>query len=355
MFRPPRSVRRENRRDLRRPRLLIGAALVAALCWTGAPGAYAADPEIDLQSAGAFSVLAGSGVTNTGDTRLAQSIGSHETPTITTDTPFTFTAPGATNHAGDAVTQLAKADLLTAYNAAAGALPPTAIPQELVRTEPYLPGIYAVESSMLLSGAITLDGGGRSDGVFVFQVPSSLTTASNSVVLFVNGAQPCNVYWQIGSSATFGSGTVFVGNVLADTSITANTNATFQGRLLASNGAVTLDTNTITVPACQVDGDGDGDGDGEGDGDGDGDSDGEGGGGTTDPGSGTPSGPGTVTPGSGDGGAGVGGGAGSGSGTPPGASQLPATGGPAVTLLAAGALALVGGGLLLQRFRGRAA
>lgn len=233
----------------------LGLTALAPFLISAADTAHAADPVVDLGTAKSFSVLAGSGVTNTGVTRMVGNIGSHETPTITTDTPFIFTGTG-TNHAGDGVTQQAKADLLEAYNVVAGALPPTAVPQELTRDDPYLPGIYKASSSMLLSGAMTLDGGGRNDGVFIFQIPSTLTTASNSVVNFTNGAQPCNVYWQIGSSATFGTGTDFVGNVLAHTSISANTNATFEGRLLANFGAVTLDSNTITAPGCATGGGG---------------------------------------------------------------------------------------------------
>lgn len=244
---------RSHTRGRRVARLAAGVSLAALVPFliSAANTANAADTPVDLGTAKAFSVLAGSGVTNTGVTKLAGSVGSHETPTITTDTPFVFTGSGS-NHAGDGVTQQAKADLLQAYNVVAGAQPPTAVPQELTRSDPYLPGIYRASSSMLLSGAMTLDGGGRNDGVFIFQIPSTLTTASNSVVNFTNGAQPCNVYWQIGSSATFGTGTDFVGNVLAYTSISANTNATFEGRLLANFGAVTLDSNTITAPGCDT-------------------------------------------------------------------------------------------------------
>jgi hypothetical protein len=237
----------------RRLRVPVAFVLLAATALFGASflsSANAADPDIQLGTAASFSVLAGSGITNTGATTVEGNIGSYETPSVTGVADITFIT--GSNHAGDGVTQQAKSDLLTAYNTAAGAGPPTAIPAELTRIEPYLPGVYHASSSMLLTGAMTLDGGGRSDGVFVFQAPSSLTTATNSSVLFVNGAQPCNVYWQVGSSATFGTGTSFVGNVLALTSITANTNAVFEGRLLANNGAVTLDTNTISAPGCDV-------------------------------------------------------------------------------------------------------
>jgi type VI secretion system secreted protein VgrG len=240
-------------RGRRTARLSAGvglAALVPFLIYV-ANSANAADTAVDLGTAKSFSVLAGSGVTNTGVTTLAGSIGSYETPTITTDTPFVFSGAGV-NHTGDAVTQGAKADLLTAYNIVAGAASTLAVPAELNREDPYLPGVYTASSSMQLTGAITLDGGGRNDGVFVFQAPSTLTTASSSVVNLTNGAQACNVYWQVGSSATFGTGTHFVGNVLAYTSITATTGSTFDGRLLANFGAVTLDTNTIVQPGCET-------------------------------------------------------------------------------------------------------
>ena len=229
----------------------LGLAALAPVLISAANTAHAAGAE-DLGTAKSFSVLAGSGVTNTGVTKLQGNIGSHETPTITTDTPFVFTGTGS-NHAGDGVTKQAKKDLLQSYNAVAGAQPPIAVPQELTRNDPYLPGIYRASSSLLLTGSMTLDGGGSNDGVFIFQAPSStLTTMSNSVVNFTNGAQPCNVYWQVGSSATFGTNTAFVGNVLAYTSITANTGATFEGRLLANFGAVTLDSNTIKAPGCET-------------------------------------------------------------------------------------------------------
>ncbi|KRC63970.1 hypothetical protein ASE12_03845 [Aeromicrobium sp. Root236] len=203
----------------------------------------------NLGTAASFSVLAGSGVTNTGVTTMDGSLGSYETPTVATDTPFVFNG-SATNHAGDAVTQGAKANLLTAYNLVAGAPSSAAVPADLYREDPYLPGVYSAETSMALSGTITLDGAGSNDSVFIFKSPSTLITSSNAAVILTNGAQACNVYWQVGSSATFGTGTHLVGNVLAYTSITATTGATFEGRLLANFGAVTLDSNTITNPGC---------------------------------------------------------------------------------------------------------
>ena len=103
---------------------------------------------------------------------------------------------------------------------------------------------------MFLSGTVTLDAQGDPAAVFIFQAGSTLITASNSTVALVGGAQACHVYWQVGSSATIGVGTNFVGNVLALTSITMQTGATLQGSALARNGAVTLDTNVITRAGC---------------------------------------------------------------------------------------------------------
>ena len=112
------------------------------------------------------------------------------------------------------------------------------------------PGVYCFDTSAQLTGILTLDAQGDPSAVFVFQIGSTLTTASGSGVNFTNGAQPCNVFWQIGSSATLGTNTAFAGNLIALTSITANTGATVQGRLLARNGATTLDNNVITIATC---------------------------------------------------------------------------------------------------------
>jgi hypothetical protein len=112
------------------------------------------------------------------------------------------------------------------------------------------PGVYTSASSMGLTGALTLDAGGNADAVFVFQADTTLTAGPGSSVLLTGGAQACNVFWQVGSSATLDTDTVFVGNVLAEDSITLNSRASIVGRALASNGAVTMDNNVITRPAC---------------------------------------------------------------------------------------------------------
>jgi hypothetical protein len=164
------------------------------------------------------------------------------------------TVNGAT-HSADAVADQAESDLTAAYNDAAGRTPAASIPGDIGGLT-LTPGVYKSGSSVLLTGDVTLDAQGDPSAVFIFQIGSTLTTASGSRVRLVNGGSPCNVYWQVGSSATIGTTTTFNGNVLALTSITAKTGATFDGRLLARNGAVTLDTNTVTVGACSSTGGG---------------------------------------------------------------------------------------------------
>jgi hypothetical protein len=212
-----------------------------------AGSAQAATPAPPLGTADSFAVLGGAVVTNTGPTTLSGDLGSYPT-TTTTGTGSIVFASGV-NHAGDAVTQGAQTDLTTAYNAAAGAGPTSPITADLAGMT-LIPGVYTASSSMGLSGEVTLDAGGDPAAVFIFQAGSTLTTSPGSRVTLTGGAQACNVFWQVGTSATLDTNSVFRGTVLAMTSITANTGATIEGRLLARNGAVTLDTNTITRPSC---------------------------------------------------------------------------------------------------------
>jgi hypothetical protein len=153
-------------------------------------------------------------------------------------------------HVDDTVAIEAKNDLTTAYNEAASR-PSNGSAGTDLAGQVFLPGVRTASSSLLLSsGSVTLDAQGNPDAVFIFQIGSTLITASNTTVLLVNGAQACNVFWQVGSSATLGTGTHFVGTIMALATITANTAATIQGRLLAQTGAVNLETNTITTSNC---------------------------------------------------------------------------------------------------------
>lgn len=224
-----------------------GASFVLALALTAGLASAAGPTAVGLGTARTFAVLAGSGITNTGPSVMNGDIGSFPTTTITGFPPGTV---NGTNHAGDAVTQGAKNDLVTAYNDAAGKTPVTTIPTELGGST-LTGGTYRAASGTFgLTGNLTLNGGGDPTSVWVFQMASTLTTATGSSVTLSGGAQSCNVFWQVGSSATLGGSTTFRGSILALTSITLVTSATIDGRALARNGAVTLDTNTITVPTC---------------------------------------------------------------------------------------------------------
>jgi hypothetical protein len=232
---------------LRASSFAVGVAVCSAgLLVLAAPGASAAVTPVPLGTAAPFVVLAGAGISNTGPTTLNGDLGTFPTTSVSGAGSLTVTG---TNHGGDAVTQSAKNALVTAYDSAAAEGPATPIAADLAG-QTLAPGVYSSASSIGLTGALTLDGGGDPRAVFVFQAGSSLTTASASTVTLVNGAQACNVFWQVGSSATLGTGSRFRGSILALTSITVTTGATVEGRVLARNGAVTLDTNTITRPRC---------------------------------------------------------------------------------------------------------
>ncbi|MFF9770130.1 ice-binding family protein [Streptomyces sp. NPDC014636] len=202
---------------------------------------------VDLGRADSFAVLAGSATTNTGPSVITGDVG------VSPGTSISGYGPPAvvngTLHSADTVAQDAQTDLTAAYDDAAGqpsdgALPPDAGDLTLV------PGVYTASSTLGLTGTLTLDAQENPNAVWVFQIGSGLTTASSSRVSLINGASPCNVFWKVGSSATLGTNTDFAGNILAMTSITVTTGATIEGRALARNGAVTLDTNTITRPEC---------------------------------------------------------------------------------------------------------
>jgi hypothetical protein len=277
-----------------------GLASIVSLGLIFAGSAAAANPPVDLGSASSFSVLAGSTVTNTGPTTMFGDLGLDPGSAIT-GAPH---ALGAT-HVDDAVALSAKNSLTSSWTDAAGR-PAIALASADLSGLTFTPGVYAASSSLLFSaGEVTLDAQGDPNAVFIFKVGSSLTTGSATKVLLVNGAQPCNVFWEIGASATLGTNSTFAGTVMALTTITAQTGATLDGRLLARNGAVNLDTNTITTSACAagtVGGSGGGTG-------GTGGTTGGGTGGTTGGGTGSTGGTG------GTGGGGTTGGSGSGSGT----------------------------------------
>ena len=237
-----------------------GVVLAAALALT-VPAAVQAAP-VKLETAAPFAVLAGTTVTNTGPSVLNGDLGVWPGTAIE---GFTFPAVvnGAT-HANDAVAAQAQSDLTNAYDVAAGqAVEPA---DDLSGTDlgerKLSPGAYRYTSDALLTGALTLDAEGDPNAQFVFLIGSELKTESASSVVLVNGASPCNVYWQVGSSADIGTTTAFQGSVLALTSISLKNGATVLGRMLARNGQVSLINNVITRPLCDTDSPGDSDSDG---------------------------------------------------------------------------------------------
>ena len=209
-------------------------------------GAQAATT-VPLGTAESFAVLAGSTITNTGPSTVTGDIGLHPGTSVT---GFGTLTQNGSLHVANGVALQAKNDLTVAYTNAAGQTPVTRVPTELGTTT-LTAGVYdSAAGTFGVTGPLTLDGQGNPDAVFIFKMASTLTTASASSVNLINGADICNVFWQVGSSATLGSNSTFRGTIMADQSITLNNGATIQGRALAREGAVTMNTNTITNTAC---------------------------------------------------------------------------------------------------------
>lgn len=199
-----------------------------------------------LGTANGFAVLAGSAVTNTGPSVLNGNLG------VWPGTAITGFPPGivinGSVHAGDAVAMQAQADLVTAYNVIFGEATTENLTGQDLGGLTLLPGVYRFNTSAFLTGTLTLDAQGDPNARFDFQIGSTLITASNSSVNMINAGEACNIYWQIGSSATLGTATQFAGHIMALASITMNTGSNiYAGNALAINGAVTLDSNQVTV------------------------------------------------------------------------------------------------------------
>ncbi len=231
---------------------IAAAVSIVALLSFGGSATAAIVATVPLATSANYAVLGGSAVTNTGGSVLNGSLGLSPGSSISGFPPGTVVPPGTTDDNNAAAAQ-AQSDLTAAYINAAGR-PITATTTADLANLQLQAGVYAGPShgALSLTGPLVLDGAGDSTSVFIFQTNSSLVTASSSTVTLINGAQECNVFWQVGSDATLGTGSTFRGNLMALNAISVTTGVTVHGRALARNAAVTLDTDTFVNPSCAV-------------------------------------------------------------------------------------------------------
>lgn len=227
----------------------VSICLFAAGAIVGvASPAGAATATVGLRTAAPFAILAGSTVTNTGPSVISGDLGLSPGGSVTGFPPGVVI--NGSQHVADAVSIKAKTDLTTAYNNAAGRPTASDVTGKDLGGMTLTPGVYEASTSMALTGALTLNAQGDPAAVFIFKAGSTLVAATNSTVRFSNGGSACNVFWQVGSSATLHPSSEFVGTIMAQASATIETGTTIEGRVLARTGAVTLDTNVITAPRC---------------------------------------------------------------------------------------------------------
>jgi outer membrane autotransporter protein len=225
-----------------------GAAVLTVSVLLATPWSTLAQT-VPLGAAEDFAILGGSTVTNTGATIINGNLGVSPGSSVTGFPPGVV-LNGAI-HVSDALANQAHADAFTAYTKLAGETPTANLTGMNLGGLTLTPGIYHFDTSAQLTGTLTLNNGGNPNAPFHFLIGSTLTTASNSLVLLLGGPDQ-NIFWQVGSSATIGTGTRFVGSILALTSITLTAGATLDGRALAINGAVTLDTNNVQAPPTPI-------------------------------------------------------------------------------------------------------
>ena len=225
-----------------------GAAALAMLASLalGGPAAHAA-ARIELGAADTFAVLGATTVTSAGVSTITGDLGVSPGTAVTGFGPGTVT--GGALHTGDSLAAQAHGDLATAYAVAVLRTPEQPAVGALDGLTLH-PGVHASGSTLSLAGTLTLDGDGDPDAVFILQAGSTLVTAAGSQVSLTDGAQACNVFWQVGSSATLGATSLLRGTILAHTSITVGAGVTIHGRALARDGAVTLDNDTVSVSPC---------------------------------------------------------------------------------------------------------
>jgi hypothetical protein len=234
--------------------IAIGIALAMSIF---SQSASAAPGSVGLGAAGSYAVLGGSAVTNTGPSVISGDLGVSPGTSVTGfgGAP-NGTVINGTIHSADAPAASAQAALTTAYNDAAGRVPTVSLPGFIHGNSSLGPGVYNATSSLDVGGTLTLTG--DASAVFIFQAGSTLVTDTGTMIKLAGGALACNVFWQVGSSATLNSGTTFVGTVLASAMIAVGTGDNIMGRVLASTAAVTLDDDVITAPTCATGGSGGG-------------------------------------------------------------------------------------------------
>jgi hypothetical protein len=225
-----------------------GNGLASNYVWSFTTATLACQAPVPLGSAANFEVLAGSTVTNTGPTIITGGdLGLSPGSAVTGFPPGTLVSP-AVMHITDPTAAQAQLDLTTAYVYSAGLSNAAVLPGDMSGLT-FTPGLYKTSSTVMLSaGNVTLDAQGNANAVFIFQIGSTLTTIGSTQVILAGGAQAKNVFWQVASSATLGTNSIFMGNIIALQAITLDTGASLTGRALARNAAVTLDSNTVTAP-----------------------------------------------------------------------------------------------------------
>jgi hypothetical protein len=225
-----------------------GNALADNFVWSFITATQACQPPVPLGSVANFDAVAGSTVTNTGPTTIAGGdLGLSPGSAVTGFPPGTLLSP-AVMHVTDPTAAQGELDLAVAYNYASTLPGGAALPGDLSGLT-FTPGLYKNASTVMLSvGNVTLDGQGNANAVFIFQIGSTLTTLGSTQVVLAGGAQAKNIFWEVSSSATLGTNSIFKGTIIALQSVTLDTGASLQGRALARNGAVTFDSNTVTAP-----------------------------------------------------------------------------------------------------------